>query len=75
MRFMWNWKLPKLDVLLWLCRDVHVLLRPLADLRVRDPPLWPVSRTFNTVQFVSINTDAVVLCVTAEPLCSPSNEG
>ncbi len=47
MHFMWNRKILTLDVLLRVHRDVHVLLRPLADLRVRDPPLWPVSPTFS----------------------------
>lgn len=34
---------PRLDVLLLFCRDVHVLLRPLADLRVRNAALRHVS--------------------------------
>lgn len=34
----------RLDVLLLLCWDVHVLLRPLADLRVGNAALWHVSR-------------------------------
>lgn len=51
MHFMWNRKIPKLDVLLWFHRDVHVLLRPLADLCVWDAPLWPVSHTYSSVRF------------------------
>lgn len=44
--FLWNRPVPELDVLLWFCGDVHVLLRPVADLRVRDNALWPVSTAF-----------------------------
>ena len=50
MHFVRNRKTPRLDFLLRFYRDVHVLLRPLADLRVRDPPLWLVSYTFSSVQ-------------------------
>lgn len=34
----------RLDVLLLFCWDVHVLLRPLADLRVGNVALWHVSK-------------------------------
>lgn len=34
----------RLDVLLLFCWDVHVLLRPLADLRVGNAALWHVSK-------------------------------
>lgn len=35
--------LPLLDVFLWLRGHVHVFLRTVADIRVRDTPLWIVS--------------------------------
>lgn len=43
MHFMWNRKVPKLDLVLWIYWDVHVLLRSLADLCIRDASLWAVS--------------------------------
>lgn len=66
--FMWNRKVPELDVLLWFHRDVHVLLRPLADLRVRHPPLWLVSRTFSSARFfLNGNADAALLVYNCPP--------
>lgn len=44
LHFLWNRPVPKLDVLLRVRGDVHVLLRPVADLRVWDHALRPVSR-------------------------------
>lgn len=51
MHLMRNRIIPKLDFLLWFHWDVHVLLRPLADLCVWDPALWPVSHTLSHVEF------------------------
>lgn len=44
MYILWGRKLPWLDVLLWLCGDVHVLLCTLANLCFWNAALWPVSR-------------------------------
>lgn len=60
MHFVWHRKTPGLDVLLWFHRDVHVLLRPLADLRVRDPALRPVSHVLVELFYDRIITHAVV---------------
>lgn len=49
MHFLWNRVVPKLDFLLWFHRDVHVLLRPLADLRVWDAALRPVSLQWSSM--------------------------
>lgn len=43
---------PRLDVLLLLRRDVHVLLRPLADIRVGNAALRHVSRTVYFLRFL-----------------------
>lgn len=43
LHFLWNRPVPELDVLLRFRGDVHVLLRPVADLRLRDHALRPVS--------------------------------
>lgn len=71
--FMWNRIVPKLDLLLWFRWDVHVLLRPLADLRVRDPALWPVSHTFSPF-FIMIITQPL-FCSYMNPELTTSSQG
>ena len=44
LHIVWDRLVPRLDLLLRVHRHVHVLLRPLADLRLGHPALRPVSR-------------------------------
>lgn len=71
LHLMWNWVIPQLDLLLWFHWDVHVLLRPLADLRVRDPPLWPVSLSNQSTQLQGAVLEQSIIC--SSPLLSPAD--
>lgn len=68
LHLMWNWFIPQLDLLLWFHWDVHVLLRSLADLRVRDPPLWPVSLSNQSSQLRVAVLERSIIC--SSPLLS-----
>lgn len=64
--FVRNRPVSELDVLLWLHWDVHVLLRPVADLRVWDHALWPVSRPFCRIHFpnkIAASADNIMMII------------